>query len=102
MGMRLGFHDAEELRDRHAALQERSPLERMQFARQMQNAHCAVDASWKTLERSRALVENADRFSRDREIHALVDDLIAQQRELIALRDDGAMLAAMAPRPGRR
>jgi hypothetical protein len=100
--MRLGFHDAKELRDRHAALQQRSPLDRIEFARQMSRAHRAVDESWKTLERSRALVEEADRFGRDREINLLADKLLAQQCEMIAMKDDGAMLAAIAPRTGRR
>lgn len=96
--MRLGFSDAEELRARHAAFQRHRLDEREAFERQIGGAHRAVDASWETLKRSKAMVEEADRFGRAREINILADDLLAQQRELIAMHDDGAILAAIFPK----
>jgi hypothetical protein len=96
--MWLGFNDAEELRARHAAFLEHRRTDRAIFARQFADAQQAINASWRTLERSKAMVEHADRFGREREIQTLVDDLIEQERRLIDMRDDGAILAAIFPR----
>jgi hypothetical protein len=95
--MQLGFFDASELRARHAALAQRRVEDREIFARRLNAAHRAVNVSWQTLARSHAMVEQADRSSREREINELADDLLAQQCEMMAMHDDGTMLAAIFP-----
>jgi hypothetical protein len=49
---------------------------------------------------SRSIARPSAKCSRGRlrEIHALVDDLLTQERHLIEMKDDGAILAAIFPR----
>lgn len=96
--MWLGFCDAEELRARHAVFRQRHAIDRAEMARAIDDGQRAVNASWTTLARSQAMAEHANRFGRELEIHALVDDLVAQERHLIDMKDDGAILAAIFPR----
>jgi hypothetical protein len=97
MRMRRGFCDVDELRTRHAALKAQRDLERALLHRAIDTTHAAVAASWKTLGQSRATVEAADRFSREREIQLLADDFLRQERALIEMKDDGQILAAIFP-----
>ena len=95
--MRLGFPDADDLRARHEAFRRRQVLERAVFAQIYDGAYRAVEASWATLARSKSMVEHADRFARQREIVTLADELVEQQRALMAKHDDGAILGAIFP-----
>jgi hypothetical protein len=96
--MWLGFFDADELRARHAQFRERSRVEHAEATQALDNALRAVSASWTTLARSKALVESADRFRREREIQNLADELLAAEQRLLETNDDGAILATIFPR----